>query len=341
MTTTPLNVAIVGAGLMGRWHAHNVARAGGRLVAVADSDVSAARRLADRHRTLAFPSLDNLLATVNVNAVHICTPLDTHIELATRALDAGAHVLVEKPLAPDATSTAQLLAHAQARERFIVPVHQFIFQDGVQRTRAHIHTLAPIVHMELTAVTAGADGADNRARDQLAADILPHALSLFQYFLPRGVDDIAGLALHPAPGELRALARFDDISLAITISTHGRPTRNEFTLIGARGTLHADLFHGFAVVQHGAPSRAQKIIQPFAFATRSFAAATTNLASRALHGETAYPGLRALLRAFYHAIAAGMPPPIAPQATLAIARARDELTAELNTAMARADISGK
>jgi predicted dehydrogenase len=322
-----IRAVIVGAGMMGRWHAHALSRAGGRVAAVADPRPGAARVLASRYHAEFFASDAEMLTQVKADVLHICTPLDTHVTLAERGLEAGLHILIEKPMAPDAAATARLLDEAQSRGRLVMPVHQFAFQDGMRTARAQAALIAPLLHVAATAYTAGGEGLDGHGRDLLAADILPHALSLCQEFVPCGVDSLAWSVLHPAPGELEAMAQTDSTLLSIRISTAARPTRNEFMVSGARGTIHVDLFHGFAVVQRGGVSRFQKAVQPFTFAAQTFVAAGTNIVSRTLRTEPAYPGLRELILRFYEAIHSGGPAPIAPATTLAIARARDSLLA--------------
>lgn len=313
---------------MGRWHAHALTRAGGRVVAVADVQPDAARALASHYRAESYASATELLSRVKLDVLHICTPLDTHELLAQCGLEAGLHVLIEKPLAPDAAATSRLLDAAHSRARLVMPVHQFVFQDGMRMARAQAARLAPLMQLTATAYTAGGDSLDGFGRDALTADILPHALSLFQELVP-GVDSLQWSCLHPAPGALEAIAHAAGASLAIRISTAARPTRNEFIIACEYGTIHVDLFHGFAVVQRGGVSRLQKAAQPFTFAAQSFAAAGANLVSRALRSEPAYPGLRQLILEFYLAIRSVAPAPIAPAATLAVARARDNILAGL------------
>ena len=120
-----------------------------------------------------------------------------------------------------------------------MPVHQFIFQAGTLAARAQVAHIGPLIHLAADAYTAGGEGLDSRGRDQIAADILPHALSLCQEFQACAVDSLAWSCLHPAPGELVAMAQAGGTSLSIRISTTARPTRNEFTIAGARGTIHS------------------------------------------------------------------------------------------------------
>ena len=117
--------------------------------------------------------------------MHVCTPLESHVSVAEEAIALGAHVVVEKPMTADAASTDALLAAAQARGVLAVPVHQFLFQPGVQRLLAARSRYGSLVRCVFEAATAGAEvtGLD---RDELVADILPHPLALFSRLTSSG-----------------------------------------------------------------------------------------------------------------------------------------------------------
>ncbi|MHC5059072.1 MAG: Gfo/Idh/MocA family protein [Planctomycetota bacterium] len=95
----PLGYGLVGAGGFGRFCLEQYAGMQDiRLVAVADASPEAARAAADAAGVDAC-TFDELIARDDVAIVHVATPPFTHRELATRALGAGKHVLMEKPLA--------------------------------------------------------------------------------------------------------------------------------------------------------------------------------------------------------------------------------------------------
>jgi len=160
------------------------------------------------------------------------------------------------------------------------------------------------------------------------AEILPHPLSLFQHFLGDGLDSVRWTKSRPAAGELRALGTLSETALSIVISMSSRPPVCAFEIKGAAGTVHLDLFHGFSVLETGSSSRAGKIGQPFKQSLSTLAAAASNLGRRAASRETAYPGLRRLVRLFYQAIDNGLEPPIRYPDVIAVARARDLLLAQ-------------
>lgn len=316
----PLRAVVAGAGLMGRFHTAAVAAAGGAIAAVVDPDLARARALADGAR------VETSIAELNdrVDVVHVCTPAETHVEIVGAALAAGAHVIVEKPAAPDAAATAALLDAAGRHGSMLVPVHQFVFQRGVQRLLHERERLGTIVRLEFEAATAGAE-AGAIEPEELVEDILPHPLALFARLVDAELSELDWLVRRPAPGELRALAESDGTTLEIAISTRGRPVRARLGVTGTSASAEADLYHGFAVFEAGDVSRARKAARPFARSATTFAAAGGNLVRRAVARETAYPGLRELVKRTYEAIATGAPPPIGAEETLAVALARDRL----------------
>lgn len=327
MTGTGIRAVIAGAGSMGRRHADALARAGGTLVAAVDPRLEDARRLAGGGQ--AVTSLDDVRTHVDV--VHMCAPLAEHARLIEQALGLGAHVIAEKPLAPDAATTAALLNSAKERDLVVIPVHQFLFQPGLRRLLSGRDSFGALVRCVFEAHSAGAEltGLDP---DELVAEILPHPLALFSRLAPAGISQLRWAAMRPAAGELRAVAEAGGTSFEIAISSRGRPTRLTFDLVGTTASGHADLFHGFAVIERGTGTGLRKVARPFALAGATLGRGGTNLGRRALTREVAYPGLRELVRQTYVAIAAGNPAPIPEREVLDVAEARDAIlaaTAEL------------
>jgi predicted dehydrogenase len=323
-----VRAAVIGAGPMGRWHATELSRAGGVVVAVADREPTAAAALASSHPGAGdFQEPEAMLAAAAPEVVHVCTPTASHVELAERCLDAGAHVLVEKPLAPDAAATEGLLSYAERRALTVCPVHQYPFQPGATRARRALPGLGRPLLIEATACSAGGELSPEVPLDELAGEILPHPLSLLAVLLEHGLDKLAWSASRPANGELRSAAVADGTTITISISMHGRPTRNELRAICAGGTLHLDLFHGYGFAERGAVSRLDKVLRPFMQSAGRTGAAAANLAARSLRREPAYPGLRELIRRFYATLRQGQPPPVPPAEALAVARARDSILA--------------
>jgi len=124
--TTILGVAIVGCGVIGLNHAEAIARHPGlRLSALVDAVPAAARSLADhidgqgRPRPLEYATLGAALAAESPHAVDlvvICTPSGLHAALAAEAIEAGRHVVIEKPIETTLPAARELAAIAGAAE---------------------------------------------------------------------------------------------------------------------------------------------------------------------------------------------------------------------------------
>jgi predicted dehydrogenase len=313
---------------MGRWHAHAAARAGATVAAIVDPNGDRAAQLSARHPgSRVLEGLDASSIGRDITIAHVCTPLSTHAGIVAPLIDAGVHVLAEKPLTGDARSTAALLESAQGRGVLLCPVHQMPFQRGVQSLIAEIEALGELLHVEFSACTAGAVGKGDADQDSLVDDILPHPLSVFRRLVAADMASLDWQVRRPRAGEFRAFATVGPRVVSISVSTHGRPTSNSLRVVGERATASVDLYHGFVVVHGGRVSRAGKILRPFLDAAGTAAAAARNLATRVVTVEPAYPGLATLVRAFYAATNGEVAVPISSEETLDIARARDLLRA--------------
>lgn len=95
-----LKVAVVGAGIIGRHHAAVIGEVEGlELAAVVDVDLDRAREIAIEHGAEAIASLTEALSPGRgIDIVSICTPSGLHAALSVEAMEAGRHVLIEKPI---------------------------------------------------------------------------------------------------------------------------------------------------------------------------------------------------------------------------------------------------
>jgi predicted dehydrogenase len=245
------------------------------------------------------------------------------VPIAQAAIDAGTHVLVEKPLAPDAAATTRLHALAAHRGVLLCPVHQFLFQQGVLYAADALARLGAIRHFDLVACSAGADGCGDDEREEIARDILPHGLALVRRLLAVSLANVNWKVEQGPPGEIRAMGAAAGASVMLMVSMRSRPTENSLTVRCERGTVRANLFHGYSTIERGAPSRLDKVGRPFLGSGQALSAAMGNLARRAVRGEPAYPGLRELVRRFHLACASGGPSPISVEESVDVALARD------------------
>mgnify|MGYP000030864966 CR=1 FL=1 len=126
---TPIRCAVVGAGHFGRYHAQKYAKLpGAQLVAVVDGNRARGQALAEELGTSAETSLDAVIG--RIDAATVAVPTHAHYDVASRLLDAGIHVLVEKPIAETPDQAAALIALAAARGRILQVGHlqRFLLQ---------------------------------------------------------------------------------------------------------------------------------------------------------------------------------------------------------------------
>src|SRR5690606_12566550 len=131
---------------MGAVHSRASRAAGGRLVGIAASTPASALRAAGALGIeQAYDSFEALLAEGAPDIVHICTPNTTHAGLAQAAIDAGAHVICEKPLATSVEAAEHLVAEAN--------------RAGVTATVPFVYRYHPMVREARARIRAGALGA--------------------------------------------------------------------------------------------------------------------------------------------------------------------------------------
>lgn len=324
MTAEGTTSLIIGAGLMGRYHARCAAAAGARIVGIVDPDLAAAKKLAKRWSAVACSNLDEGLQRGAMIA-HICSPPTTHLEVARAVADAGLHSLIEKPLAQTAKEARVIHDAFSNADKLGCPTHQYAFQRSVGEGAARIPRLGAVRGVAFDICSAGA-ASGTVTPDELIAEILPHPLSILQKLLPStDIAELGWTCTTPAPGECLVAASWQGALLTISLSASGRPTRFLTRVTAEAGSIVIDHFHDFLVALPGTVSKMQKVLAPFTRSGREFAGATVNLLARAGRGETAYPGLGELVSRFYAAVRNQSAPPITPQESIAVAAARDTI----------------
>jgi predicted dehydrogenase len=132
MVRDPIDIGIVGYGLAGRsFHAPFVEAVDGlRLSAIVTTDPERRARATTEHpAAVVTSSVDEMLARTDVGLVVVATPNRLHVPIASRALAAGRHVVVDKPMAMDVREAEQLIDRATAAGR-LLSVYQNRRWDG-------------------------------------------------------------------------------------------------------------------------------------------------------------------------------------------------------------------
>ena len=133
--STRFKVAVVGGGI-GTQHIDALLELPEQfqLVAFCDSDPAKAKAVADRYGIgSAITSYEELLARDEIEIVDICTPSGLHVAQTQAALEAGKHVICEKPLAGSLAEVDELAALAETRGKHVSPIFQYRFGNGFRR----------------------------------------------------------------------------------------------------------------------------------------------------------------------------------------------------------------
>lgn len=136
---TALRAAIIGCGAIAPLHANAIASMeGARLVAAADSDAGQAAAFGTLCGCETVPDYRELLTREDVDVVHLCTPHHLHARMAIDFLNAGKHVLTEKPLAADVPSARRIIDAADRSKGQLGVVFQNRYNEPSQRIRQMI-----------------------------------------------------------------------------------------------------------------------------------------------------------------------------------------------------------
>ena len=277
-----IRVAVVGLGYWGPNLARNFER-------LADADLAYCCDLVPENLEKAraqFPGavvtgdLDQVLADPGLDAVVIATPAPTHYSLGKRVLDAGKHVLIEKPLALKAADAEDLVATAAAKDVRLMVGHLLEYHPGVRKVKALLEAgeLGRTFYVYANRLNLGKVRADENALWSLG----PHDISVINYltgeepeevsargecYLQDGVEDVVfGYIRYPSgmighlhvswldPHKSRKITVvgaekmvvFDDMEAERKVTVYDRgatTTRTKFETYGEFVTLHFGDIH--------------------------------------------------------------------------------------------------
>ena len=133
-----LRVGIVGCGAVAEWHANNGYSALSNtvdLAAVCDRREERAQAIAGPFGARMYANLDDMLRDGRIDAVDLCVPHHLHASLALKALEAGRHVLVEKPIATTVVDAERMVEAAAKRNLTLCISENYPFLEPFRRAR--------------------------------------------------------------------------------------------------------------------------------------------------------------------------------------------------------------
>jgi predicted dehydrogenase len=284
------------------------------------------------------------LEQVRPDVVHVTTPPTSHFRIAMDAIDAGCHVIVEKPAAASFDEVDALAKQAAAQRRAFVEDYNYLFNRGPREILDWIRSgeFGSVVHVDVMICLniLGPSGfADPNAPHPCQAlpggaisDFLPHLASLAHLFIGAHQEAHAVWTKRQPSilkyDEFRAIVEGERGTASLAFSSSAQPDAFWLRVFGERMQATTNLFETRLTVQRtgGGAKPIQALINGLQEGKAVRRAAIGTLARKFRGGPGAYEGLHELLGRTYHALAAGSPLPISADHVLAVNR----LVAALN-----------
>jgi len=327
-----MKTAIVGCGHMARTHIPYVLKVPCvELVALCDRNEIRAKELAQRYTLPYYTDLTRMLNDTRPDAVHILTPPQTHAALTIRALQAGCHVLVEKPLCLTLGEADAIYAAAQSAGRLVGVDHTHLWSPLVQRARRVVGSgqLGRITHIQYTvgddyleAVKRGYARWALELRGGVFCDLIPHPLYLIRAFLPTA-QVISARACGTGLRDLRELwvdFAAEGAGASLWMSLNQRPLEHSLCIYCTCGTVRVDLrnFCLAVVPERGLPGPIARVANTLSESWQRGTGTLGNGLSLLLGRFDPRAGTAGAIRAFYRAIAEGKPSPVSEREARAV-----------------------
>lgn len=233
-----IRVALVGYGCWGMNLARNLQAAKGcHLETICDLDRTRLGLARNTHPGVAASqSWRKVAADPNIDAVVVATPADTHFEIARGMLDAGKHLLVEKPVVNHTTEAEQLVQESDRRGLTLMVDHTFVYSPAVQ----HVDSLLSggMIGQVCSVEAERLNASGSRTDASVHWDLAWHDLSILQYLF-RSAPHFAGASRDGSLPETTVMrVRFPSgISATVRVSWNSPEKRRKMILRGTRGTI--------------------------------------------------------------------------------------------------------
>ena len=342
---TKFKVGIVGAGYVSGHHLRALKSLPSvEVVGIADLDLGRAETVA---RTFniphAYAAVDQLLQS-RVDVVHVLTPPAFHAAIAIQALQAGAHVLVEKPMAETPAQCEELMAAAESCKRTLCVVHSARLDPIVLRGVELVNSgaIGNIVSLDFHRTSdypawpgGGKLPPQYRKGSYPFQDLGIHGLAIAEAFL--GKVKNAEIDFRSTGSDINLL--FDEWTARVEcergparlyLSWNVRPVRSQVIVHGTRGVMQIDCFLQTCYVTKLLPG--PKFASPVICAMRNGAVSLYQIPRNVVRFMTGRlpgaPGIHKNIHDFYAALESGTPVPVSPQEGLRLVAAMESACAE-------------
>lgn len=355
-----LKVVVVGCGKIADSHVAEIRKVDcAELVAVCDLEPVIAEQLAARYAIPHwYTDFDQVLSEQRPDVVHISTPPSSHLVLTQKAVAAGCHVFLEKPLALNSADGQRLIDCVQKAGRKMAINYWRSFETPALQLKefAARGELGEPVHIESYCgydlggrfgQTLLSDKSHwvRRLPGRLFHNILDHTISNVTPFLPDDITEIVARAysrrkLTDGPpddllDELRVMIFSGSVSAYVTFCSHARPVGQFVRLYGTKNTAHVDFMLRTMLIdqRQTLPTAIGRLLPPFKSSWQNLRQATHNVREFAGSRAHYFAGMNRLLSAFYSSILNDGAVPIPYSEILRTSAIMDEIFAQVYPAV--------
>lgn len=235
-------VAVIGCGRWGQNHVRTLKELGA-LAAVSDADAANAASVAAKHDVAAM-DMDAVFGDKAIDAVVLALPADVHAKMATRAINAGKHVFVEKPIALSSADAKAVVALASENDRIVMAGHILRYHNAFAAIMQAIDAgeIGQVRHIQSHRLAFG----KFHERFDALWDLGPHDLSLVLAITGEAPDGVMSSNVSFTGGQTDAshvhMTFAGDVTAHIFVSRHSPYKERRFTVTGTTGMLFWDDF---------------------------------------------------------------------------------------------------
>lgn len=242
-----VSVAVIGCGYWGPNLIRNFSNCNlTRLAAICDRDRARLDRVAAScPQARLTQNVDEILRDPQIEAVAIATPVGTHASLTLAALEAGKHVLVEKPLADNTRDAEKMVLRAKELGRTLMVDHIFIYSPAIRKIKSLVDSgeLGDIYYIDSVRINLGLFQSDIN----VLWDLAPHDLAIIDHLLCRLPRSLAATGVSHTASDLEDVAYLNlDFGGSLIATFHVNwlsPVKVRHTIIGGskRSLVYNDL----------------------------------------------------------------------------------------------------
>lgn len=271
-----LNVGIVGCGLISEAHIKAWQRTPGfTLRGVIDTNTDQARKRASEFKiATVYDRLDQLIAECDV--VDVCTPPQSHAQIAQQAVAGGRHLVMEKPVVTDVADWDRLARSVQEAQTKLAVIHNAKFLRSIQMAKRWVDDgrIGEVIrihrefltHASTDRMLVGEGHWSHKLPGGRWFETLPHELYLTHWFAgPLEISSVTAVHTPDAPpgapaDEVMVVLRGERCIGTFQFSANCRQNRRTLTIQGTTGRIVVDMLSDFAHLSTQTDSRLKRAV---------------------------------------------------------------------------------